>query len=76
LTVSLQKKEEKVWGDIGKDNNLLLFADSTNVEKPGWSIPEKTVYDNIEQIIKNTNGRLIIGTFCFSIRKNDKNKLR
>ena len=58
------EKEEKVWGDIGKDNNLLLFADSTNVEKPGWSIPEKTVYDNIEQIIKNTNGRLIIGTFA------------
>jgi len=58
------EKEEKVWGSIGQDNNLLLIADSTNVEKPGYSMPEKIVYDNIEQIIKNTKGRLIIGTFA------------
>jgi len=58
------EKEEKVWGEINKDNNLLLIADSTNVEKPGYSMPEKIVYDNIEQIIKNTKGRLIIGTFA------------
>ena len=57
-------KELKTWGDIGKDNNLLLIADSTNVEKPGYSMPEQVVYDSIEQIIKNTNGRLIIGTFA------------
>ncbi len=57
-------KEEKVWGDLEKDNNLLLIADSTNVEKPGFSMPENVVYDNIEQIIKNTKGRLIIGTFA------------
>lgn len=58
------EKEEKTWGAIAKDNNLLLIADSTNVEKPGYSMPEKIVYDNIEQIIKNTKGRLIIGTFA------------
>jgi len=58
------EKEAKTWGDLGKDNNLLLIADSTNVEKPGFSMPEKVVYDNIEQIIKNTKGRLIIGTFA------------
>ncbi len=58
------EKEEKTWGDISKDNNLLLIADSTNVEKPGYSMSEKIVYDNIEQIIKNTKGRLIIGTFA------------
>ncbi len=43
---------------------LLLMADSTNVENPGFSIPEKTVHKNIEQIIKNTKGRLIIATFA------------
>ena len=58
------EKEEKVWGELSQDNNLLLIADSTNVEKPGYSIPEKVIYENIEQIIKNTNGRLIIGTFA------------
>ena len=43
---------------------LLLMADSTNVENPGFSIPEKVVHKNIEEIIKNTKGRLIIATFA------------
>lgn len=43
---------------------LLLMADSTNVENPGFSIPEKTVHKNIEEIIKNAKGRLIITTFA------------
>jgi len=42
---------------------LLLMADSTNVENPGFSIPEKQVHKNIEEIIKNVKGRLIIATF-------------
>lgn len=42
---------------------LLLMADSTNVENPGFSIPEKAVHKNIEEIIKNVQGRLIIATF-------------
>ena len=43
---------------------LLLMADSTNVENPGFSIPEKVVHKNIEEIIKNTHGRLIIASFA------------
>jgi len=46
-----------------KENVLLLMADSTNVENPGFSIPEKVVHKNIEEIIKNVQGRLIIATF-------------
>ncbi len=42
---------------------LMLMADSTNVENPGFSIPEKRVHKNIEEIIKNVQGRLIIATF-------------
>jgi len=42
---------------------LMLMADSTNVENPGFSIPEKQVHKNIEAIIKSVQGRLIIATF-------------
>ena len=42
---------------------LLLMADSTNVEIPGFSTPEKTVHKNLEEYIKNARGRLIIATF-------------
>ena len=48
---------------------LMLMADSTNVENPGWSIPEKQVHKNIEEIIKNTKGRLIIATFSSLIER-------
>lgn len=57
-------KEEKKWTNLGKQKNLLLIADSTNAEVPGFSISEKEVQKNIEEIIRTTDGRLIIGTFA------------
>jgi ribonuclease J len=58
-------EEEAEFARAFKDQKvLLLMADSTNVENPGFSIPEKTVHKNIEEIIKNTKGRLIIATFA------------
>ena len=57
-------EEEAEYDRAFKNENvLLLMADSTNVENPGFSIPEKVVHKNIEEIIKNTKGRLIIATF-------------
>lgn len=59
------EEEEKEWDTKFKNEKvLLLMADSTNVENPGFSIPEKVVHRNIEEIIKNTKGRLIIATFA------------
>ncbi|MGB4076173.1 MAG: ribonuclease J [Minisyncoccia bacterium] len=57
-------EEAKKWGEIGKENNLLFIADSTNAEKDGFSIPERKVHETLESIIKNVSGRLIIGTFA------------
>ncbi|MEK7464021.1 MAG: ribonuclease J [Patescibacteria group bacterium] len=57
--------EEAEFDRVFKNEKvLLLMADSTNVENPGFSLPEKTVHKNIEEIIKNTKGRLIIATFA------------
>ena len=56
--------EEKKWRGLGQQKNLLLIADSTNAEVPGFSISEKEVQKNIEEIIKTIKGRLIIGTFA------------
>ncbi|MEX0910071.1 MAG: ribonuclease J [Candidatus Paceibacterota bacterium] len=50
---------------IFKDKKVLaLIADSTNVENPGWSIPEWRVHENLEKIISEVSGRLVIGTFA------------
>lgn len=56
--------EEEKWAKIGKSDNILFIADSTNAEKPGFSVPEKVVWDTIEDIVKSTKGRIIIGTFA------------
>ncbi len=58
------EREHKVWGEIGKDKNIFLVADSTNAEKDGFSIPETRVIQTLEDIIKTVSGRLIIGTFA------------
>lgn len=57
-------KEKKVWGGLGEDNNIILIGDSTNAERGGFSIPEMRVHTNIENIIRDVKGRLIIGTFA------------
>jgi ribonuclease J len=57
--------EEEEWDKKFKNEKvLLLMADSTNVENPGFSLPEKVVHKNIEEIIKNVKSRLIIATFA------------
>lgn len=56
--------EKETFEKIGKRKNLLLIADSTNVEKPGFSFSEREVHENLQKIIKEVGGRLIIGTFA------------
>lgn len=58
------EREQKTWGDLGKDKNIFFIADSTNAERDGFSIPEKRVNQTLEDIVKTVSGRLIIGTFA------------
>jgi len=55
------EREVKTWSAIGKDKNIFFIADSTNAERDSFSIPEKRVIQNLEEIIKTVSGRLIIG---------------
>jgi len=58
------KEEREAWEGVGKDNNLIMLADSTNADREGFSAPEAEVYKNLDAIIKNSTGRLVIGTFA------------
>jgi len=42
---------------------LALMIDSTNASKPGKQLPEMEIQHNIDEIIKNAKGKVIIGTF-------------
>jgi ribonuclease J len=61
--------EEKEFSFFKDKKVLFLAADSTNVERPGFSIPERTVKKTMDEIIANTPGRLIIGTFSSQLER-------
>ena len=48
---------------------LLLMMDSTGTEKPGWGISEDHIIDNIDNIVKNVTGRIIIATFASQVER-------
>jgi mRNA degradation ribonuclease J1/J2 len=68
-TASLPKLKKKSLHYFKDKKVLFLAADSTNVEKPGFSIPERVVKKNMDEIIANTPGRLIIGTFSSQLER-------
>ncbi|MCU0678275.1 MAG: ribonuclease J [Candidatus Pacebacteria bacterium] len=57
-------EEREAWERIGQDNNIALLCDSTNADRSGFSASETRVYQTLEEIIRTTRGRLIIGTFA------------
>ncbi len=56
--------------DVFENRNvLLLMTDSTNCENPGFSISDRVVYKNIEDVIRDTPGRLIVSTFASQVER-------
>ena len=47
----------------------LLMSDSTCAEKPGHSISEKDIQDNLEIIFRESKGRIIVATFASLISR-------
>lgn len=54
---------------LGQEGILLLMADSTNVERAGHSLSEKIIGENLNRIISNANGRVIVATFASNIHR-------
>lgn len=61
--------EEKEFAFFADKKVLFMAADSTNCEKPGFSLPERIVQKNLDEIITNSTGRLIIGTFSSQLER-------
>jgi ribonuclease J len=48
---------------MGEEGVLAIIADSTNATKPGRSMSERTISENLHRTIREAPGRLIISTF-------------
>jgi len=54
---------------IGNMGVHTFMVDSTNAEKPGHSVSEKTVERNLEEIFVKAEGRIIVATFASLITR-------
>lgn len=63
------QEEEERYRLFENRNVLLLMTDSTNCENPGFSISDRVVYRNIESVIRETPGRLIVSTFASQVER-------
>lgn len=57
------------FAEIGKKGVLVLLSDSTNVERPGYTMSEKTVGDTFNDIFMTAKQRIIVATFASNIHR-------
>ena len=57
------------FGELGKEGVLALMSDSTNAERPGFTISEKSVGATFSEYFKDAKGRIIIATFASNIHR-------
>ena len=56
-------------GQLGNEGVLALLADSTNVERSGYTPSENIVAENLEKQFKNCDSRIIVTTFASNMHR-------
>lgn len=57
------------FAELGRRGVLAMLADSTNVERPGYTMSESSVGETFESIFANAKGRIIVATFASNIHR-------
>lgn len=55
--------------EIGRKGVLVMMADSTNVEKVGYTMTEKVVGETFDRLFGKANGRIIVATFASNVHR-------
>jgi len=56
-------------GELGKRGVLALMSDSTNAERSGFTMSERTVGFTLENVFKSTKSRIIVATFASNVHR-------
>ena len=56
-------------GELGKNGVLLLMSDSTNAERRGYTLSERTVGDTFDNVFENCSKRIFVATFASNIHR-------
>ncbi|MBQ9330778.1 MAG: ribonuclease J [Oscillibacter sp.] len=56
-------------GELGKEGVLCLCADSTNVERPGYTMSERTVGQTFTRQFQGCEERIIVTTFASNVHR-------
>jgi len=57
------------FGELGKKGVLALLSDSTNAERPGFTMSERSVGIKLDDVFKSTKQRIIVATFASNIHR-------
>ncbi|VYT77551.1 RNase J family beta-CASP ribonuclease [Clostridium tertium] len=57
------------FAEIGKRGVLAMLADSTNVEKPGYTLSERVVGESFARLFGKAKGRIIVATFASNVHR-------
>lgn len=57
------------FAELGKRGVLLMLCDSTNVERPGYTMSESTVGETFQRIFADAKGRIIVATFASHVHR-------
>ena len=60
-----------VYKDMHKENIHTLFLESTGADRAGESVPEELVEKNLEKLVADAKGRVIIGMFASLLTRID-----
>ena len=57
------------FGELGKKGVLALMSDSTNVERAGYTMSERTVGETFDDIFRGCEKRIIVATFASNVHR-------
>jgi ribonuclease J len=57
------------FAKYGEEGVLALLSDSTNVEREGYPISDKEIYETLTRIIARSSGRVIVALFASNIAR-------